>query len=738
MFRSSTLSRFLPMAVLALCLGVSLGYGVRLHPTGLIYEDLSKTPGWTELKQVPVAPGARAYQPLSRVDLSGELPPVGDQGSQGSCTAWGVGYYHRSQLEWLERHWDLTQPAHQFSPAFIYNQINGGMDWGSGFNEASDLIMSQGCATMADCPYSDADYTSWPSESAYSRAIPFRVRTRNYIQTVDSSSLVQVKQLLNNGYTSALAIWVWGNFDDIGSYHNTYCASERTGSNRGGHVVCILGYDDTLTTTDGRGAFRMVNSWGTGWGQAGYWWMSYQAVLDTFLCQRWVMCLTDTVGYQPSLLGRVRLAHPARDRVGIRMAVGPRDGPFWVKDFRAWRWPNQDRAFPDHDIVFDLTEAADYLTQGYTDSIYVRAIDDSADGQTGSLVHFSAQYLPWGSIAVSPDSQIVIPDQGVPVYAGARIAGAGKDAGPAAIIAPAGVIDSGTTLTPRVKVKNFGTSAISFPVRFQIGAAYADSLNVSNLGPGDSSTLSFRTWTAVHRGAVTTRCTTALTGDQIPGNNALSDSATVWVRDLAVTAILSPADTVDSGIAVTPQVKVKNLGMQTVTFPAKFGIPVDGYIQTMTRMVAPGNEITIPFPNWMPLRTGTYAMRCTVALAGDLVPGNNLLVGSVTVRRAPAGIGSEMARQPLCFGLADIRPNPFRNGAVVRYSVPEPIPVQVRICNASGRVVRTLTDAVVPVGYHEATWDGRDARGDVVARGIYFCRMDAGSFAATRELRKVE
>ncbi len=42
-----------------------------------------------------------------------------------------------------------------------------------------------------------------------------------------------------------------------------------------GHAVLIVGYDNTLN------AFKYVNSWGTGWGDAGYCWISYDFFLAT-------------------------------------------------------------------------------------------------------------------------------------------------------------------------------------------------------------------------------------------------------------------------------------------------------------------------------------------------------------------------------------------------------------------------------------------------------------------------
>jgi C1A family cysteine protease len=42
-----------------------------------------------------------------------------------------------------------------------------------------------------------------------------------------------------------------------------------SGSYAGGHAVVICGYDD------GKGAWYVKNSWGTGWGESGYFWIAY-------------------------------------------------------------------------------------------------------------------------------------------------------------------------------------------------------------------------------------------------------------------------------------------------------------------------------------------------------------------------------------------------------------------------------------------------------------------------------
>ena len=102
------------------------------------------------------------------------------------------------------------------------------------------------------------------------------------------------------------------------------------------------------------------------------------------------------------------------------------------------------------------------------------------------------------------------------------------DVGVTRILAPTGKVPFGTIVTPRARVKNFGTAAASFPVTFTIGSVYSNSQTVSSLAPGDSVLVSFAIWKASPRGAhYVTRCLTALPGDQNPSNDMLLGSVTV-------------------------------------------------------------------------------------------------------------------------------------------------------------------------------------------------------------------
>lgn len=390
----------------------SAGFGL-----GLIPEDLRAVPGVVELKAVPVGPGCPGADSVERVDHSSNMPPVGNQGRQGSCVAWAHGYYQKTHTEFVEHCWEVEEPGHQMSPAFLYNQVNGGQDRGTSGSKVMQLMCEQGCASMADCPYNQNDFTSWPSETAYSAALRFRGLERYWIWAGDTAGLGNVRQHVANGYTCVLGIQVWANFDNIRSFNNIYCSSERYGPMRGWHAVTAVGYDDTLVTSDGRGGFRMVNSWGTGWGDRGYFWMSYVAVMDAQMSGRQMEFASDRIGYQPWLLGRVWLEHPTRDRVGIRLGVGAPGHMLWHQDFRTWREAYIDQPFPDYPIVFDLTEGERYLTGGPADTIFLLAVDDTADAREGVVLQFSAEHREWRSRAFSPDPPVLISDDGIAAVA---------------------------------------------------------------------------------------------------------------------------------------------------------------------------------------------------------------------------------------------------------------------------------------------------------------------------------
>lgn len=100
------------------------------------------------------------------------------------------------------------------------------------------------------------------------------------------------------------------------------------------------------------------------------------------------------------------------------------------------------------------------------------------------------------------------------------------DVGAIAILAPTGYLDPGISVTPKAKVKNFGSSTETFKVVFKIGDIYCDSTTVSNLSSQRDTIIFFRPWTTV-LGTWTTSCSTELANDENPINNKVTGSVVV-------------------------------------------------------------------------------------------------------------------------------------------------------------------------------------------------------------------
>jgi hypothetical protein len=83
-------------------------------------------------------------------------------------------------------------------------------------------------------------------------------------------------------------------------------------------------------------------------------------------------------------------------------------------------------------------------------------------------------------------------------------------------------------------------------------------------------------------------------------------------------------------------------------------------------------------------------------------------------------------------------PNPFNPSTAIPFTVPGGIgsrsAVHLAVYDVKGALVKTLVSGALPGGRHEARWDGRNQRGDEVASGIYFARLQAAGTQAARKL----
>ena len=79
-------------------------------------------------------------------------------------------------------------------------------------------------------------------------------------------------------------------------------------------------------------------------------------------------------------------------------------------------------------------------------------------------------------------------------------------------------------------------------------------------------------------------------------------------------------------------------------------------------------------------------------------------------------------------------PNPFNPETWISYQLAEPAEVTLTIYALNGQVVRRLALGHQSAGIYAAYWDGRSEFGKPVASGVYFYRLTAGDFSATRKM----
>lgn len=79
-------------------------------------------------------------------------------------------------------------------------------------------------------------------------------------------------------------------------------------------------------------------------------------------------------------------------------------------------------------------------------------------------------------------------------------------------------------------------------------------------------------------------------------------------------------------------------------------------------------------------------------------------------------------------------PNPFNPETTVSFSIKQDSKVSIDIYNILGQKVKTLVSENLRAGNHAYKWNGKDDNGNSVSSGIYFYRMNAGSFSSTAKM----
>ncbi|MCK5327189.1 MAG: C1 family peptidase, partial [Candidatus Latescibacteria bacterium] len=335
------------------------------------------------------------------------FPPVGNQDGEGSCVCFAVGYYMKTYQEAKEHGWDLSgvnwvggyygaPDLYQdriFSPDFIYHQINGGIDGGSYYSDAMNLVAVMGACSWAEMPYNPLNSTVWPSESAWREAPLYRGET-GYGYAWVTTSVDELKNWLADDRLAVISIdanqYSALTSDDMWTLDNYPDPDYADGTNRN-HANTVVGYDDNKAYTESGqtryGAFKIANSWGEGgWEKIadGYYWISYEAMK-----QRVKYCFLnyDRLGYTPEVISVFEMSHLKRGECDITLGMGDTSSPTQTKRFDDWNLDGGDYPFPSDKMILDITEFSPSWPVNFFLQIY-----DGGSNTTGTIDHFSVEY----------------------------------------------------------------------------------------------------------------------------------------------------------------------------------------------------------------------------------------------------------------------------------------------------------------------------------------------------------
>ncbi|MCX5881327.1 MAG: lectin like domain-containing protein [Deltaproteobacteria bacterium] len=198
----------------------------------------------------------QSVQYPAKYDLrtTGKLTPVRDQGNCGDCWAFATYSSLESYLMPYEN-WYFSEDDLNNNHGFDPPPCNGGNSY-----------MSMAYLSRYSGPINEVGTTAQVQKHV--QKVEYIPRT-NY-------TFNEIKQ----------AVMTYGAIDtSIAWYNSAYKSSNSSyyynGTGKTNHDVAIVGWDDTysksnfITTPQNDGAFIIRNSWGAGWGDGGYFYMSY-------------------------------------------------------------------------------------------------------------------------------------------------------------------------------------------------------------------------------------------------------------------------------------------------------------------------------------------------------------------------------------------------------------------------------------------------------------------------------
>lgn len=216
----------------------------------------------------------------SAFDLGPYSPHIKDQGQEGSCTGFSLSSARESLML-------KSGAGRDFSPAFIYYEErriekDTAQDAGASIRDGLATLKHKGVAPEEAFPYVVGGYAAAPGIDAYKAALGFKIAVYHRITSIHGikAALAITKQPV------VLGISVYEGMEKSADGYIPMPASGE--QSLGGHAILCTGYWDDNQVAGG-GWLRLNNSWGTGAGSQGHYFLPYAYLAATQWSEMWTL-----------------------------------------------------------------------------------------------------------------------------------------------------------------------------------------------------------------------------------------------------------------------------------------------------------------------------------------------------------------------------------------------------------------------------------------------------------------
>jgi len=221
-----------------------------------------------------------AYIPKAAVpskaslDLRSTLPGILDQGNVGTCVSNAFAF---TILAMTNKKVVMSRLMH-YAVTRCISGMKLSIDSGLYIRDAAKSIASNGVSLEKNWIYDTTKFSVFPSCTAFKSANLFKTYTYTFV----NQDLVSLQNCLNDKKVPIIfGFVVYTSFmtQAVASTGVVPMPDIKTETLQGGHCTCIVGYDDT------KKVFICANSWGTNWGDKGYFYMPYAFITNYSLAR---------------------------------------------------------------------------------------------------------------------------------------------------------------------------------------------------------------------------------------------------------------------------------------------------------------------------------------------------------------------------------------------------------------------------------------------------------------------